>query len=194
VVKGYEQDIMAISDDDLIQRVLTGERYHYARLVDRYRDQAFSLAMRMLRNREDAEEAAQDAFVRAFKALGTFERKARFGTWLYKIVYNVCLTRIERKDDTEIRSFDDADELHGTGSPISDVSGFESKDLIEFIRTTIDTMPQKYSVILTLFYLQDLTHDEVCGITGLPLGTVKVHLHRARVLLRELIQKELHNG
>ncbi|MGH2569447.1 MAG: sigma-70 family RNA polymerase sigma factor, partial [Bacteroidota bacterium] len=79
---------MADQDFEIIQRVLTGEKRSYAVLVDRHKDRAMTLAMRMLKNREDAEEALQDAFIRAFNALPRFERKSSFSTWFYRIVFN----------------------------------------------------------------------------------------------------------
>ena len=93
---------MYLSDNEIIELVRGGTRHHYARLVDCYKDRAFTMALRMLRNREDAEEASQDAFIRAYNGLNRFEGKARFSTWFYRILYNVCLSRIrKRKDEYE---------------------------------------------------------------------------------------------
>jgi len=77
----------------VVQRILAGEKKAFAELVDRHKDKGMTLAIRMLRNREESEEALQDAFVRAFKALPRFEWKSSFSTWFYRIVYNVCATR-----------------------------------------------------------------------------------------------------
>src|SRR5437867_5878566 len=102
---------MSLSDNEIIRSVRTGETRQYARLVDRYKDRAFTLAVRILKNRQDAEEAAQDAFVRAYNALDKFEGTAKFGTWFYRILYNVCLTKLgKRNDDLRWDEYDDRSE------------------------------------------------------------------------------------
>lgn len=183
---------MAFSDNDLIERIRRGERRRFALLVDRYRDKAYSLAVRILHNREDAEEAVQDAFVRAYRSLGKFEGKAKFSTWFYRIAYNVCMSRVLRADEPPTVEFNEESGSEHGSFPV--FHEYEHKDMIEFVRRTIDGMPPKYSAVLTLFYLQDMTHEEICEITELPLGTVKVHLHRARKLLQEAVENELKPG
>jgi RNA polymerase sigma factor (sigma-70 family) len=91
---------MPDTDFETIQRILAGETQAYAKLVDRHKDRAMTLAMRLLKNRQDAEEALQDAFVRAFKALDRFEMKASFATWFYRIVFNVCSSALGKRDGT----------------------------------------------------------------------------------------------
>ncbi len=150
-----------------------------------------TLAVRMLRNREEAEEAVQDAFVRAYKALERFEGTARFGTWLYRIVYNVCLTRLTRRAARSAGRVDYDDEQgyeEQGGAPVMDHA--EAADLARFIRSSIASLPVKYATMLSLFYLQDLSHEEICSVTDLPLGTVKTQLFRARALLQKELLKE----
>jgi RNA polymerase sigma-70 factor (ECF subfamily) len=182
---------MITSDNDLIQNIRSGDTGLYRHLVDRYKDRAFMLAVKMLHNREDAEEAAQDAFVRAFNALHKFEGSAKFGTWFYKILYNVCLTRIaKRKDEFETLQFD---ENNSPDSPLTHHEGYsvyETNDTISFIKRTIDSLPTKYRTVLSLFYFQDLSHQEICDVTQMPTGTVKTHLFRARIMLQEKLKKE----
>ncbi len=185
---------MALTDQEIIKKVLGGEKQHFARLIDRYKDRAFALAVRMLRNREDAEEAAQDAFIRAYHALGTFQGNAKFGTWFYRILYNVCLTRLGRKKDEFLATeYDDQEEYARAAEESFQAldADLEMKDLVSHIHRAIESLPQKYGTVLSLFYLQELSHQEICEVTALPLGTVKVHLFRARALLQERLQKEL---
>ncbi len=172
---------MPLSDEELIEKVRAGGRRYYGPLIDRHRDRGFTLAIRMLRNREDAEEALQDAFMRAYRGLDAFEGNSTFGTWFYRILYNVCLSRIGRRENNveEI----EYDEDRPSEVPL--VPEYESKELTELLYAVIDALPQKYRTVLSLFYLQDLTYDEIAGVTQLPLGTVKVQLLRARALLRE---------
>lgn len=154
-----------------------------------------ALALRMLKNRLDAEEALQDAFVRAYRGLEGFEESASFGTWFYRILYNVCLTRLGTKK-VDVRSVDFSDE---SGEEFDTAllstpdlaTVIESNDLSRMIHRTLDELPAKYATILTLFYLQDRSHEEIGEITGLPIGTVKTHLFRARESLRKLLVRRL---
>ncbi|MBI5020287.1 MAG: sigma-70 family RNA polymerase sigma factor [Ignavibacteriales bacterium] len=184
---------MALSDNQIIDEIRGGKRQYFTTLVDRHKDRAFTLAVRMLRNREEAEEAAQDAFIRAYNALNRFEGKARFSTWFYRILYNVCLTRISRRKDISLTTeFNDGMEYSESETMLAynGANNYELNDTIEFIKKMMDTLPVKYQTILTLFYLQELSHDEIAEVTQMPIGTIKTHLFRARQMLQQLIQKE----
>ncbi len=185
---------MELSDSEIIQKVLKGEKNRYSYIIDRYKDRALTLAISILKNREEAEEAAQDAFIRAYNALDKFEGKSRFGTWFYRILYNVCLTRIGRKkeDFFNLSSEDDLSWRGWAGSgDDSALANFEVRDLLAFVRKILKTLPDKYQTIISLFYFQNLSHEEISEITQLPIGTVKTHLHRARAMLQSKLQKEL---
>ncbi len=181
---------MAQADQEIIQRVLAGEKKAYAELVDRHKDKAMTLAVRMLRNREEAEEAVQDAFVRAFNALGRFEWRSSFSTWFYRIVYNVCSTALGKKgeeiyvplqgdDEESIR------ELPDTGAT-PDLQ-FETREFRDAVLRAIQNLPAAYSGIVNLFFLQDMSYEEIVEVTGMPLGTVKAKLFRARNLMRKSV-------
>ncbi|HEV8537991.1 MAG TPA: sigma-70 family RNA polymerase sigma factor [Bacteroidota bacterium] len=184
---------MSLSDSEIVDSVRGGKKHDYARLVERYEDKAFTLCVRILKNREDAEEAAQDAFVRAYNALGKFEGTAKFGTWFYRIVYNVCLTRLgKRRDEFQSTEYVDGevhdDVLTPGGSLERDI---ETKDMVQFVKRIVEILPEKYSAILTLYYLHELSHEEICEVTRLPLGTVKVRLFRARALLQKRFTSDI---
>src|SRR3990167_5004707 len=98
---------MQDQDSSIIRRVLEGDKRAYAELVDRHKDRAMTLAMRMLSNRQDSEEALQDAFIRAFNALPRFEWRSSFSTWFYRIVYNVCATALSKRDEARLGSPDE---------------------------------------------------------------------------------------
>jgi len=180
---------MPSTDSEIIDDIRRGSKQAYARLIDRYKGRGMMLAVRMLRNHQDAEEALQDAFVRAYNGLDRFEGTAKFGTWFYRILYNVCLTRIgKRKSELQAEEFDDEREYEAP----EPAEGYDARDMVEFVRRVLETLPKKYATILSLFYLQDLSHEEICEVTQLPLGTVKVHLFRARALLYNRVRQELH--
>ena len=148
----------------------------------------------MLKDREDAEEALQDAFVRAYNALDKFEGTAKFSTWFYRILYNVCLTKLGRRKE-EFQSIEYEDETDysqfESATTQSAAMEYETKEVISLMKGIIDKMPEKYSTILSMFYFQELNYQEICEVTKLPLGTVKTQLFRARAILQEQLSKEL---
>ena len=185
----------SLSDHEIISRVLDGKTRSFADLVERHKNKAMTLAMRMLRNREEAEEAVQDAFVRAFNALGQFEKRSTFSTWLYRILFNVCSTILSKRGETAKSISSDKNEDEGKDE-IPDFS--EIPDSIvegeEFRRQVIEALnelPPLYSGIATMFYIDDLSYEEIVTITGSPLGTVKARLFRARALLRDGIVRRI---
>lgn len=184
---------MAFSDNELLEKIRGGDNRVFGHLVDRYKDRAMTLAVRMLRNREDAEEAVQDGFVRAYNGLNNFEGSAKFSTWFYRIVYNVCLSRIsKRKDDFErfdAETNDIVDVRDWQGMSPHEI--LELKDLVGILRSIIESLPVQYRTIVTLFYFQEMSYDEICKITDLPLGTVKAHLFRARALLQKRLAERV---
>ena len=149
---------MKSTDNEIIRRVLDGDQKAYAELVDRHKDRAMTLAVRMLKNHHDAEEALQDAFVRAFRALPSFEWKSSFSTWFYRIVFNVCSSALSRRGNTNFFSIDEEneDELK-TEIPSMDAEPdieYENNEFSEIVRIEIDNMEPSYSAILTMFFLQ----------------------------------------
>ena len=182
---------MKTTDSEIIRRVINGDQRAYAELVDRHKDKAMTLAVRMLKNRSEAEEALQDAFVRAYRALPSFERKSTFSTWFYRIVFNVCSSALNKRGSNNLLSIDieNDDELK-TEIPSDDDEPdieLESKEFSEIVRREISVMEESYSSILTMFFLQEMSYEEIISVTGLPLGTVKNRLFRARMQLRTAV-------
>jgi RNA polymerase sigma-70 factor (ECF subfamily) len=178
-------------DYAVIQRILAGEKKAYAELVDRHKDRAMTLALKMLKNRQDAEEALQDAFIRAFNALPRFEWKSSFSTWFYRIVYNVCATGLGKRDEERHMSIDDDEEGGAAIEIVSDELppdiALESSEFNAIVLDEIEKLPEAYGPTFALFFVQDMSYDEIAEVTGLPLGTIKARLFRARTLLRDAI-------
>lgn len=186
---------MNAADAEIIEQIRKGKKHLYAALIDRYKARGMTLALRMLKVREEAEEALADAFIRAYNGLGTFQGASKFGTWFYRILYNVCLSRLGRKKDVLTRVDLDEETGYGAaerGSSPDAGTELEVKETSETIARIIRTMPEKYGVILTMFYLEDLSHAEICEVTGMPLGTVKIRLSRARAIIMKQLKKEFH--
>ncbi|HAP37188.1 MAG TPA: RNA polymerase sigma factor SigW [Bacteroidetes bacterium] len=182
---------MKTTENEIIQRVIDGDQRAYAELVDRHKDKAMILAVRMLKNRSEAEEALQDAFVRAYRALPSFERKSSFSTWFYRILFNVCSSALNKRGSNNLLSIDmENDEEMKIEIPSEDDEPdieLESNEFSEIVRREISTMEESYSTILTMFFLQEMSYEEIISVTGLPLGTVKNRLFRARIQLRSAV-------
>jgi RNA polymerase sigma-70 factor (ECF subfamily) len=194
------RDDMTKSDQELIREIQSGTTSSFRVLVERHKDKAFTLALRVLRQRTEAEEALQDAFLRAFQALDDFRGDAKFGTWFYRIVYNVCLTRLGRtKQDTVHLSFQDDEDEKITLQIASDDclpdEVLEQSEFMTLISQEIERMPEHYRTIITLYYINELSYEEMSDVLQLPLGTVKTHLFRGRALLRStMIRKYYPEG
>jgi RNA polymerase sigma-70 factor (ECF subfamily) len=178
------------TDNDLIQVVLQGNTNAYADLVERYRNFVFTIVLRYINNREDAEEVSQDIFVKAFRSLADFKGASKFSTWLYTIATTSCLTFLRRKKlaalslDNE-KVFAVAENLDG-GMP---ANGIEQKNRVLMVNEAIKMLSPDDAQIITLFYKGEQSLEEISKIMGKETNAVKVQLHRARTRLKEKMQK-----
>jgi RNA polymerase sigma-70 factor (ECF subfamily) len=172
------------TDNELIARTRAGDQQAFAELVDRYKARIFHTTLRILGNREDAEEAGQDTFLRAYRGLENFREEATFSTWIYRICVNACLNLLESRKRFKAQKIESttAAELPYVDSPEFE---FAEKDLGERIFAVIETLPVKYRTVLVLFHVQHLAYHEIMEIMQLPMSSVKTHLFRARAMLRE---------
>jgi RNA polymerase sigma factor (sigma-70 family) len=177
-----------ISDQEIIDSVRKGNDSDYSIIVNRYKNKAFSMLKRMLKNEFDAEEVLQDCFLKAYNSLNAFKGEAKFSTWFYRIVYNTALTRLssqKRKTETEMTSVEDHFNLESEYR----ADEIEKEDVNQLIHNTISKLPERYSAIITMFYLNEMTIDEISEVMGITISNVKVMLHRSRNSLRDLILK-----
>lgn len=175
------------NDGDRIERVLRGDTTAFRELVNRHKDYAFTLAFRILNSREDAEEAAQDAFVRAFNGLATFNRDAKFTTWLYRIVVNCALT-VQQRRKMHTEDIDNAKILRGGNDSTDNLKHKEQK---YYIQKALKLLSPDDVTMITLFYLKENSLEEIADIVGIETNTVKVKLHRARKRLADVMQQIL---
>jgi RNA polymerase sigma factor (sigma-70 family) len=177
------------NDAELIHRILLGEPSLYAQLVERYQSYVFTLVLRITGNREDAEEVAQDVFVKAYRSLADFRQQARFSTWLYTIARTSCFTFL-RKKKMNILPLDDGKEgahlAHLTSE--SGAMGLEQKSRHLALNRAIRLLGPDDALIITLFYQGEQTLEEIAQIMGLNPNAVKVRLHRARLKLKEKME------
>lgn len=167
-------------DKYYIERVLRGDINSFSYLVDKHKGMVYSISLRMLKNAEDAEELAQDTFVKAFSSLKDFKFESKFSTWLYRINYNSAISKL-RKKQIETLDVDDVvlsdREVVSTYNAINEVKRNEQK---KYINEAIDNLKEDDAFLITMYYLNENTIEEICEITGLTLSNVKVKLFRAR--------------
>ena len=178
------------NDTEIIKSVLNGDQQAYAGLVSRYQNYVFTLVLRFIKNREDAEELSQDIFIKAYRALSNFRGESKFSTWLYTIANTTCITFL-RKKKLEIHSLDNEKVFETADSKDSGFSAnqVEQKSKINMVNKAIALLNPDDAEILTLFYKAEQSLEEIGSILNLEANTAKVRLHRARARLKEKMEK-----
>ena len=179
-----------LTDTEIISRVLKGEQQVFSQLVERYRSYVFTMALRMVESREDAEEVSQDIFVKAYRSLADFRGDSKFSTWLYTIVRTSCITFLRKKkpDTTSIDSEKTFLQVENRESGFK-ANLIEQKSRHAMVNEAIKMLSPDDAQVITLFYKGEQSLDEMGNILGLEPNTVKVKLHRARARLKEKMEK-----
>jgi len=175
------------SDTELVARARQGDEAAFEQLVLRHQRYVFNLAYRVLGDYTEAEDITQEAFVRVWRGLSGFRGQARFTTWLYRIVHNLCLNRLPGLQRELLQTEPVEEVLADPGLSPADL--FAVREQMAFLHAQMDRLPEKYRLVLTLRYLQHLSYDEIAAALEMPMGTVKTHIHRARRLLRERLRQ-----
>ncbi len=179
------------SDKIVLKQIKQGDVSSYAILVDRYKNMAYTLALSIVKNKEDAEEVAQDAFVKAYKNLNSFKGKSMFSTWLYQIVYRTSLSKIRIKKQHWLSI--DENNITSSNLNVKQPDVLERQDRKVIIKKAIDKLKEDESFLLILYYYQELNMEELADSTGLSVSNVKVKLHRARKNMYKQLQSMM-NG
>jgi RNA polymerase sigma factor (sigma-70 family) len=181
-----------LSDFELIQETLAGDQSAYADLVKRHQRFVFTLALRFAKSREDAEEIAQDCFIKAYRSLGSFQGQSKFSTWLYSIVYTTAMTALRKKRlDTD--SIDDENTYIQVENQSSayDVNNAENRSRSFYLNQAIEQLLPDDAAIITLFYKGEQSLEEIGRAMSMEPNTVKVKLFRARQRLKEKLEHNL---
>lgn len=184
-----------INDQHYIDKILQGETNAFAVLVDRYKDMIFTLALKMVKNREEAEEVAQDTFIKIYSSLSKFKGDSKFSTWIYKIAYNTCLDRLKKskKEDSNI-SIDEFS-AHLIKTMDNALSALEEKERKQTIQKCLNLLPSDENFLLTLFYFDDQNLEEIGKIMNISANNAKVKLFRSRqklaIILRQQLEPEI---
>jgi RNA polymerase sigma-70 factor (ECF subfamily) len=181
-----------LSDIDLIRQTLAGNQSAYADLVKRHQRFVFTLAVRFTKSREDAEEVAQDCFIKAYRSLESFKQESKFSTWLYSIVYTTAMTSL-RKKRVDTSSIDDEETYIQVAHVPSgfDANNVENKSRSFYLNQAIGQLTADDATIITLFYKGEQSLEEIAQTLGIEANSVKVKLFRARQRLKEKLERNL---
>jgi RNA polymerase sigma-70 factor (ECF subfamily) len=181
---------MPDTEQNLIQRAQRGDHEAFAVLVTEHQGYVYNLALRVLKNEQEALDLAQETFVRAWTALPNFRGQSQFRTWLYRIVTNLCYNHLPRLRRSLNELGDDViAEIPETGINFSNpAQGVESRELRSHLHQAIDDLDENYRLLISLRYQNELSYEEIATMLNLPLGTVKTGLFRAREQLRRALE------
>jgi len=181
---------MTNNNDQLyIDKVLEGDTNAFSFLIEKYKDMVFSLAIKITKNREEAEEVSQDSFIKAFKSLKSFKGDSKFSTWLYKITYHNCMDRVKvraRKYYTDTMDEITENKIQSLDNVVQDI---ERKERAKIMHTCLNELPEDERSIIWLFYYEELTLKEIIEVTSYSEANLKVKLHRARKKLFSIVEK-----
>lgn len=179
------------SDKYYINLIIKGDTSFFATLVNRYKDMVINLSFRMLQNREEAEEAAQDVFVKIFKSLSRFKGDAKFSTWLYKVTYNTCIDRLKNKKRNIALVYPEYFEESELVSLINVLDTIEENERRLMIKHCLDLLPAEESFLLTLYYFREHSLKEISTIMGIKENNLKIKLLRSRKKLAAVFKAKL---
>lgn len=174
-----------------IKQVLKGDQSAYEDIVNLYQHKLYQVCYRMLGSKEEAEDITQEAFVRAYINLHSFDQKRKFSTWIYRIATNLCIDRIRKKKpdyylDAEVAGTEGLDMYSQIAADEQlPEETLEQMELQERIQYEISRLPDKYRAVIVLKYIEELSLQEISEILEMPLGTVKTRIHRGREALRK---------
>jgi RNA polymerase sigma-70 factor (ECF subfamily) len=172
----------------LIERCRTGDDTAFAELVDRYKDLVYGVVYRMVSDRTQIDDLAQDVFLKIHRGLPYFRGDAKLSTWIYRIVQNVCSEARGRRRHAEVplESGRDESPRREPGRPDAAFAELELRDRLE---KAVAQLPENYRLLIAAHYMKGVQYEALAEALGIPLGTVKTHLHRAKRRLRELLDQ-----
>lgn len=178
-------------DLEIIDKILKGQTHAFSEIVDNYKDLVFTLAYRMLKNRDRAEEVSQDTFIKIFKKLNTFKGQSKFSSWVYRITYNTCLDALrQQKENYKLIPINEFTE-HELKTVENALDIMQEEELKENVNQCLEQLPGDMGFLLTLYYFEGYSINDIAEVVNLKANNVKVKLHRARLKLTEILKCNL---
>ena len=183
---GYCCQMICMNDTELISQLLNGNRNAFTFLVSRYQKLVVHIAGRIIQRREELDDVCQEVFIKVYQNLGNYRNECKLSTWIATIAYNTSINFLRRINKWETVNPNDSTVLKN----LAGFSGesYETTDLHRYLREQIELLPLHYRTVLTLFHLEEFSYQEIEQITGMPEGTVKSYLFRAKAILKEKLK------
>jgi RNA polymerase sigma-70 factor (ECF subfamily) len=178
-------------DQKIIDKVLKGQTNAFSEIVHNYKNMVFTLALRMMKDRQLAEEVAQSTFIKIYKKLSSFKGDSKFSSWIYRITYNTCLDELRKQSKSynlvQINEFTEH-ELQTVGNVLDEM---QSEEFSETIKSCLDILPGDMGYLLTLYYFEEYSIKEIAETLKIKSSNAKVKLHRARLKLTEILKQKV---
>jgi len=182
-------------DRVLVERCLKGEERAFEELLNKYKNSVYSICYRMVRNQTDAEDLAQDVFIRTFSVLDRYDPSYPFSSWLFRITSNLCIDFLRKVKggmvslDQPIEGSEGAIQRQLPADVVKPDREMENKEMMAALEDAISTLPEHYRIIVILRHQEQMSYEEIADDLGIPLGTVKARIHRARNMIKEFFRK-----
>lgn len=179
-----------IQEKEIIARVTKGDTQAFSVLVDNYQNLIFHVVKKILPRQMDAEDVCQEVFVKIYRGIGSFRQESKLSTWVAKIAYSTALNHLKKNKRSLTEDYPD-DIINLSTERDSPEELLSKKNTSEYLNKLIDQLPEKYGLILTLYHLEEFSIEEINETTGMPEGTIKSHLYRARKMLKDKVKNYL---
>ena len=179
---------MSATENEIVARAQQGDTAAFETLVDMHAKYVYNLALRVVQNPQEAEDLAQEAFLRAWRGLPAFRGQSKFSTWLYRIVTNLCYSYLPRIKRDLISLVPDEEAVRLPDVRLAPEERVLDTELRIHLHQVIEQLPESYRLLITLRHLQNLSYKEISQVTGMPLGTVKTGIFRARQRLKTALE------
>ena len=197
LIKAYRDQNLKSANSELIKKAIEGDESAYKNLLENYRGAIYNLLYKMVRNKEETEDLVQEAFMKAFKALPSFNEEYAFSTWLYKIAVNNCIDHMRKKKlqtysiNKPVQSKDGELDREFPDTSMSPDKSILSDERASIIETAIDELPENYKTAIILRHSEEKSYEEISKILNIPLGTVKARIFRAREMLKKKLKGKI---
>ena len=190
IINVNESDVVVMNDTELVKQILNGNNNAFRFLVSKHQRLVLHVVGRVVQRQEDVEDVCQEVFIKVFRKLKRFRGESRLSTWIAKIAYNTSISHIRKQIRQSEYSYDEQPAL--IAAEIDDELNqkvVEKEEAKKYLMAMIERLPVNYRTVLTLFHLEEFSYKEIEQITGMPEGTIKSYLSRARKILKEKLER-----
>ena len=175
-----------VNEQLIVSQIVSGQKDLFRLLVRQHEKAVYGMGLSFFRNTEDASDFTQDVFLKAYRNLSGFEGRSRFSTWLYKIAYNTAINEVNRRKEYHSLADEETDKLVNSAETPEKIAIRNA--VRESVQAAIKELPERFRICVDLFFFYDRSYQEIEVITGIPVNTIKSHVYRAKILLRDKLE------